>query len=175
MSPQFEIIVAQPHHCGAMARKLRFEQQAAVLMLGLDTHRELRAAFDNSGFRRAWLLDGRLAGLGGVIGPLLAPTGAVWLALTEEATLWPLAIVREARRQLEEISKFKHGLTTWMLDGDETARRFALFLGFHAPGDCAAVSRIGRRDVLQAMTADRLPRIRVGRGSAVGLHYTGGF
>lgn len=126
---RFEIAEAKPWHCGEIARRLRLEHARAVRLLGVDTHRALLDAFRGSCFRRAWLGDGKLFGLGGVVGSPFGQTGAVWLALAEEATRYPRAIVREARQQLDALSATR-SLVTTLIDGDEAANRFAAFLGF---------------------------------------------
>ena len=126
----FAIIEAKQHHCGFMARHLRLEHRAVVMGLGVHCHRELRARFDLSDWRRSWIVDGRVAGLGGVCGALLSPTGYVWLALTNEALAHPLAIVKETRRQLADIMLTKRELLTAILHEDAKSMRFAEFLGF---------------------------------------------
>jgi hypothetical protein len=94
----------------------------------------LRAYYEQSSFRKAWKINGRLAAVGGVTGSLLASEGLVWLAFTEEALKFRRAIVREARRQLEEILIMKVRLTTFIPLDDEVGRRFAEFLGFDFVG-----------------------------------------
>lgn len=170
----FEIIPARAHHCGQMARMLRVEHSAAIALLGMDSHRELRRVFDVSSFRRAWFINGKLAGLGGVMGTKLAIGGFIWLALTEPARRYPVAIVKEARRQLAEIMLVKRELATTVINGDESARRLAIFLGFHAshegPGQ-QAFSRFGRRDLARYVETDPDCRIPLGNGFAVALGY----
>lgn len=174
MAGIFTVIEAKRHHCGQMARLLRIEHQQAVASLGVDTHREMVARFGESAFRRAWLCDGRLIALGGVTGPQLASTGYVWLALSMQATKFPLETVREARRQLDEIMLVKRQLVTSILDGDHAAKRFAIFLGFvpaDEPQQPAAASRLGRRDLAQRFEKNQDARLPVGSGSAVTMSY----
>jgi hypothetical protein len=130
MTPRFAIIEARAHFCGQMARALRHEHKAAVMGLHAHCHRELRARFDRSDWTRAWMVDGRLAALGGVCGSLLSPTGYVWLAFSESALRHPVAIVRETKRQLDEIMITKRELLTLILHEDARSMRFAEFLGF---------------------------------------------
>lgn len=127
--PTFQIIEARAHHCGQMARRLRIEHRAAIA--GINAHRELRDRFEASAFRRAWLIDGELAALGGVVGGALSTTGYIWLALSELALRYPVATVKEARRQLDEIMATKRELGTVIVPADKAALRFAVFLGFH--------------------------------------------
>ncbi len=120
----------QARHCGQIARMLRGEHAAAVLALGVDPHRELRAVLEASSFVRAMMIDGRLAALGGVAGPALASEGHVWLALARHATAHPRALLTAARQQFAEIANVKRVLHTTILDGDTPAMRFARHLGF---------------------------------------------
>jgi hypothetical protein len=172
----FSVIPAQPWHCGQMIRRLRHEHHRAVSSIGIDSHRELRRLFDASSFRRAWLIAGRLAALGGVEGTLLSPFGFIWLALTEEATAYPVAIVKEARRQLESIMATKRELVTTLLPGDEAAKRLAIFLGFHiSHGGLGerAYSRAGRRTLAHYVEAESECHVPLGRGAyaiAMGYH-----
>lgn len=133
--PQFEIIEAKPWHCGQMVRMLRQEHAAALAGLGVISHRELNARFEASTFRRAWLIDGKIAGLGGVVGTRLSLSGQIWLALSDEAMKYPTAVVRTAQSQIEEIMQTKRVLVTLLLDEDERAKKFAKFLGFEELGE----------------------------------------
>lgn len=168
------VIEAKRHHCGQMARILRIEHQAAVARLGIDTHRELVARFGESAFRRAWLRDGRLIALGGVTGSALATAGYVWLAMSIEAARLPMAAVREARKQLDEIMAVKRTLVTSILDGDDAAMRFAVFLGFvpaDEPDALPAASRAGRRELARRSERSDTARLPIGSGSAVTMSY----
>lgn len=130
MAPKFEIVEAKSFYCGQMVRKLRNEHQAAIAKLGVNTHRELRRAFDDSSYRRALMIDGVLAGLGGVIGPAMAGTGTIWIAITQEATRYPQHIARIMRRQLAEVFTVKRELSAFILPADVVSLRFAKFIGF---------------------------------------------
>lgn len=151
---KFEIVEAKPWHCGAMARMLRHRHLAIVEQAGVNVHRELRQCFDASAFRRAWLIDGELAAIGGVMGTLASPTGTIWLALSERATRYPLAIVKEARRQIADIMATRQQILTSIVFGDDAARRLAIFLNFHVAHDGvgdAAYSRAARKALSQAV------------------------
>lgn len=167
----FTIIEAKAFHCGQMVRLLRLEHQKAVAMIGINSHRELRARFDESSFRKAWLIDGKLAAVGGVSGTMLSGYGMVWLALSNRAMKYPLAIVKEAKRQLSEIMQTKTFLATSILEGDVAAERFAVFLGFVPDGDEAAVSVFGRREIVRRIRENQDIRTRIGNGYAVTMTY----
>lgn len=157
MTPSFQIVEAKPYHCGQMARLLRAEQGESVAALGMDAHRELRDRFRNSSFRKAWLIDGRLAGLGGVEGTLLASQGYLWLALTRQATRHPVAMIKEARRQLEEICRHRDRVETLLIGGDDASLRFAVHVGFVPAGmnNWRRVYRnLGRRMLVMTLQTD---------------------
>jgi hypothetical protein len=172
--PDFTIIEAKPYHCGQMVRLLRHEHQQVIARIGANSHRELRAHFDNSSFRRTWLIDGKLGALGGVTGGKLSSGGLVWLAVAHNAMKYPLAMVREARRQLDEIMTVKRDLVTTILEGDEASKRFAIFLGFVPLGSewvNRAESRFGRRDVAHKFDSMSESRIKIGSGYGVAMTY----
>ncbi len=173
MSPRFEIVEAKPFHCGAMARLLRREHAAILARRGDDIHRELRGCFDQSAFRRAWLIDGRLAALGGVTGTALSSDGMLWLALTQEATRHPKAIVDEARRQLDGLMQVKRRLSAFIHGGDEAALRLAIFLGFTIDGvsSPAPASRAGRRLLADEVKSNAELRTPLGPSFVTPLHY----
>lgn len=170
----FTIVEAKPWHCGAMSRLLRHEHRNAVAVLGIDSHRELRTLFDASAYRRAWLIDGKLAGLGGVTGSEMAAIGFVWLTLTEQGTHYPIAIVKEARRLLDEIMVTKRELATTILAGDHAAKRLAIFLGFHVSHDgpgSPASTRFARRDLARFLDSNPELRIPIGTSYVIPMGY----
>lgn len=159
---RLEIIPAQLYHCGRMARLLRRDHRLAIERLGINVHHALRDAFHASYVKHACTIDGELAALGGVTGSALSPFGIVWLALTEHGARFPVAIVKQARRMLDELATNKIELNTTVLDEDETAQRFAAFLGFHVsdeePGR-RAYSKWARRQLLEFMRRDPDSRV----------------
>ena len=173
MKPRFEIVEARAWHVGQMTRRLRVEHMRALAVLGADTHRELRARYEESTYCKSWLMDGRLVGLGGVTGPLISPVGFVWLALTFDVLKYPLEIAREARLQIEIASRFKQRLYNSVLAEDQTAQRFAVSLGITPSG--ASMNRAadgeGRRNVMARLTSDPEHRIPYGGSYALSLQY----
>lgn len=170
----FQIIAARPYHCGAMVRRLRTEHTSAVAHTGMDAHRELRSVFDASAFRRALLIDGHLAALGGVTGGLMAATGFAWFVLTDQATRYPHRMVRIAKRQLAEVMTIKRELATTVIGGDSAALRFAIYLGFHVADHgrgAAAHSRFARRDLKRFVEAAPEFRLPVGGGYCIAMGY----
>jgi hypothetical protein len=173
VTPVFTLIPAKPWHCGAMVRRLRVEHMAAIAKLGLDPHKQLVEDFDQSLFRKALLIDGKLEGLGGIIGTALSGEGYVWLVLSDKAACFPRMLVREARRQLDLVMQTKRMLLTTILDDDEAALRFAIFLGFVPTSERTepAASRAGRRVLARRVSSPHEVRVAIGRGSAVVMAY----
>lgn len=169
----FQIVEAKSWYCGMMARALRLEHQKALIAIGAHSHRELHNCFDMSAYRRAWLVNGKLAGLGGVTGNTISTIGHVWVTLTENATGYPFAIVKESRRQLALLMGFKRTLITTILPGDETSRRFAIYLGFVAAagGGEAAFSRSGRRDLADKLVYNTDSAVKIGNGQGLMMKY----
>lgn len=144
----FEVIEARPWHCGQMSRIIRTEQRAAVVRMGVSVHAQIRSVFDASAFRRAWMIDGKLAGLGGITGTMASVRGVVWLALSLDSLRYPVAIVKEARRQIAEITTMVRTIETTVFDEDLDSLRFALFMGFEIAGEPIA---FGTKDRLIPM------------------------
>lgn len=171
---RFEVIEARPHHCGNIVRRMRSEHRAAIARTGMDAHRELRGIFDVSMFRKAWLIDGRLAALGGVTGPALSPIGFVWVVMTNAALRYPIEIVKEISRQMQEIMTVKRELATTIIGGDDAALRMAIHLGFHVADDGPgrpAYSRAARRDLVRFIETNPDLRLPVGHGYAIAMGY----
>ena len=172
---KFEIIEGKERHCGQISRLLRIGHQEIIARLGVNTHRELRLRFDDSAFRKAWMIDGELGALGGVTGPLLAPSGHIWLAVSNKAMRYPIALVREVRRQIDEVCGIKRQLVTSIVDGDAEAKRFAIFLGF-VPMDeniDRASSKFGRMILSQKFDATTA-RVPFGQGFGTLMSYCAG-
>jgi hypothetical protein len=133
--PEFSIIQGKRHHCGAIIRRLRHEQSAAFVKMGIHCHRQLTQSFGNSSWCKAWLIDGHIHGLGGVEGPLMAATGNIWLALSQQSCQYPVAMTKAARTQLREIMQIKKRLVTTIFENDAASMRFAQHLGFEPFAD----------------------------------------
>lgn len=174
MSPRFEIVEGKRRHCGAIARLIRAEHRRETEAAGRSVHREIVACFEQSSFCKAWLIDGRLAALGGVMGTLANSTGMVWLALSEEASRYPKAIVEEARRQLAGLMVVKRELQASLFEGDEASIRLALFLRFQVKGaswDGPAETRLGRRLLAREIASNAEARIAIGNVLMVPVAY----
>jgi len=174
MTPKFEVVEAKEFHCGQILRRLRIEHREAIERVGANSHRELRALFDSSYLRRAWLIDGKLAALGGVSGSILSHYGFVWIALSNEAMRYPVALIREVKRQIESVMATKSQLVTTIVGGDEAAKRFAVFLGFHCDHEgfgSPAFSKFSRRNLANYLETTPDLRVPIGKGYIIPMGY----
>lgn len=112
---------------------------AALSSRGFDPRRALHDAYVGSHYARTALLDGKPAVMWGVDGPLLGGSAKVWLALSDDIGRLPVAIVREARRELAEMADAYGAIEAAVLPDDAPSVRFAAFLGFKERGDRIAV------------------------------------
>jgi hypothetical protein len=104
----------------------------------------------------------------------MAPFGVVWLALTQEATKYHRAILKETRRELDTIMRSKRELVTTLMGEDDAAKRFAAFLGFHVAHDGLgerATSSQERRRFVRYISENPELRIPVGGTFVIGVGY----
>lgn len=171
---EFRVIEAKPYHCGQLARRLREDHRRGLMSFGVNPHRELRDIFDASGWRKAWLIDGRLAALAGVTGSVLESTGYIWLAITEEVRQYPRQFIRTVREQLDEIMATRRELITTVILDDAASCRFAAFMGFHVghAGDGAPAESVpARRRLVRHITQNPDLRMKIGNGYVVAMGY----
>jgi hypothetical protein len=169
----FEIREARVFDCGRIVRMLRPDHESAYTRVGIGSHRELRRAFDDSYFRKAWIVDGHLAGIGGLRGSTLSPRAYIWLALTDRATRYPIEMVKEARRQIADIMVTKNELLTTVHADDRAAQRFALFLGFHVGDQPAAETHFGRKTLQEYILSTPEVRVPFGKSHLIRMGYHG--
>ncbi len=172
---KFEVIEARPWHCGQILRRLRIEHRRAIERVGQSAHKELRVLFDVSYLRRACFADGRLVALGGIASSsVLSHYGFAWVALSEDAKKYPVALLKEAKRQIDNAMTTKAELVTTIIGGDDAAKRFAIFLGFHCedegPGS-PAYSRYSRRNLANHLEMSPDLRVPVGNGYYIQMGY----
>lgn len=169
-----EVVEARRYHCGQIVRRMRATQRDTIERAGVDPHREVVRLFNISCIRRAWLVDHRLMALGGVTGTLLSEMGFLWLIMSEDARRYPLAIVKEARRQLDEIMETMQEVTTTISLDDADAVRLATFLGFHISDEgegAPAFSRIERMRLRAAVAENTARRIQIGDARLLMMGY----
>lgn len=169
-----ELIPARRHHCGKLARALRHEHRESLERVGNNVHKALRVAYDDSAYARTLLIDGKVAVMGGITGSLLAPYGMVWIAMTQEATRYPIAVIKILRQQLAAAMVVRRELCTIVLGDDEGAKRLAIFMGFHVSDEGlgrAAYSRFSRKILARHIESSPDSRVPVGNGYCIGMGY----
>lgn len=125
-----EIVDAKRRHCGPMARMMRVDHEAALRRRGVHLHRAIKEKFVESYYCRTAFVDGHIAGMWGLCGSSLASDGMVWLVVAQHIIKHRRKIVEVARAELALMARGKVSLGTTVIPEDETARRFAAFLGF---------------------------------------------
>lgn len=175
MKPEFQVIPARPYHVGQIIRRLRMEHAQAFALVGLNAHRELRRTFMASGICRAGTLNGELAALWGVTGPLMAPHGFIWMVITNELAKHKALVARFTKAQIDEFMQTKVELTTTVLPEDKAAVRFAAWLGFHVAHDGGdgerAYSKQQRQRLIRCIENEPSVRIRAGNSYAIPLGF----
>ena len=171
-----ELIPGRRHHCGKLARALRAEHRECLERIGNNVHQALRAAYDGSSEAHTLLINGRISVMGGISGAMLAPYGIVWIAMTQEATRYPIAVIKVLRQQLAKAMVVRRELRTIVLGEDEAAKRLAIFMGFFVSEEGlgrAALSHFSRRSLARYIETEPDVRLPAGTGYAIAMGYRG--
>jgi hypothetical protein len=130
MTVDYRIEDAKPYHVGRMARAMRAGHRQSLLTIGAKVHGELLSVFRASGVRRSCFIGDRLVAMWGLIGSLASSSAYVWMAVSPEATMHTLELLREAQRQMADFNETRGEIEATILAGDAPALHFAVFLGF---------------------------------------------
>lgn len=126
----YTIVASSIRHVKPMSRQMRAAGAIAMQPFGLDPRSALHQAFRMSLHCRTALLGERPVAMWGVAATLLGETAVIWLVMAQQTGIFPRAIVREARAELERVANsFPHVRMT-VLPDDEASVRFAFCLGF---------------------------------------------
>lgn len=140
-----------------------------LLDAGVNIHEALRGAFLQSYVAGTLYIDDELIALYGACGHAFSTSCTPWVALTDRAALYPVTITKRARDFLKAVMLTKTDMRVALLMGDETAHRFAIFLGFMPSGmEGEVISKSGRKTVLEALN-EHGERFPIGRGFATML------
>lgn len=126
----YRIVDAKPWHIGPLLRRVDESELCRWFNRGLQPKHLLRVAIRDALYCRSVLLEERVVAMWGVTGSLMAPVGSVWFVLTPEARRFPVALVRGARQELNDLLATKRELRTVVDDDDHRAMRWLRFLGF---------------------------------------------
>ena len=118
--------------------------------MGVRIHYAFRVARHTSYYSRTIFIDDHVAGIWGIMGSPMELDGQVWLAMSQYAMRFPLFVARLARAELEVMRQGKYFLTTTVAADDETAQRFACFMGFQ-PADPQGPAKARSRRERNAM------------------------
>lgn len=143
-------------HCAEIVMAMRVGHLEALGRLGIAPTSSLQEMFDLSYRRRSVMIDNELAVLAGVAGSFVSAIGFTWAAVSENATRYPVTMVRALQSCLDDFMVGKDELVTNIIDGDDKALKLAIFLGFHVTTEGfgqRAFSRPGRR-MLESFIAD---------------------
>jgi len=129
-TPRYQIIEARHEHVWKLARRLREEDRVFAAAAGFAPRDLLFRMWRDSPYRRAAIIDGRVAALWGCYGTLLSPTAEAWLMTGPEVERLPIASIKEARRELATMLENKVELLTAVEARSQRAIGFARILGF---------------------------------------------
>lgn len=132
MSDLYAVVPGSILHVKPLSRTLRPAACMTLQAFGLDPRRSLRRAFAGSRYTRTAIVGGGPIAMWGIQGPALSDSAIAWLALSDQAAKWPLAIVRCARQELAQMRQRVDKIYATVLYGDERAMLFAKTLGFQA-------------------------------------------
>lgn len=125
----YEVVPASVLHVKPLCTNLRPVACSTLRAFGLDARESLRRAFASSNECWTVLWKDKPEAMWGVQGALLSDHVQVWVALSETAVRFPLAIVRKARAEMQRLSE-QRILYATVFHGDERARLFARSIGF---------------------------------------------
>lgn len=132
MSDLYAIIPGSIRHVKPLARTLRPAACMTLQAFGQDPRKSLQRAFIGSHYSRTAIVGIEPIAMWGIQGPVLSDSAIAWLALSDKAAKWPLAIVRRARQELAQMQDRVDKIYATILLGDERAMLFAKTLGFQA-------------------------------------------
>lgn len=114
----------------ALSAHLRIADYDEVRSLGLRMPDALRTSFRNAVFRRTAFVDGEIAAMVGLGGPLLSDHGVPWLLTTPAVERVPIAFLKEGRALVAQMLALRPHLENRVLASYTRACRFLALLGF---------------------------------------------
>lgn len=132
-------------HMQALAETMREKDRAECLIAGAKPQKAIWRAWRNSIFTRTALIDGEVAAIWGlcISGQpgisLLSAKGGPWLLTAPPIEKLPLAFLKEAKRQLNEMLNLRPELEMHVAANYAEALRFVRLLGF----ECEAPHEYG--------------------------------
>lgn len=113
-----------------LAAALRAGDRAEVAALGLDPRDAIRRSYRDAILRRSYFVDGDLAAMSGLCGPLLSDIGEPYLMTTAAAERAPVSFLRLARAAVAEMLRHRLRLEGQVDASYHRACRLLEVLGF---------------------------------------------
>jgi hypothetical protein len=130
----------------AMANRMRQEDRAEIVGMGLRPRRVLHDLLVDSVLARVALVDGELAAVWGLQSMMAADVGRPWLFTAPPIERVPVAFFREVRREVDGMLATRRRLETRVLASYEKSIRFFRLLGFRVsePEPCGPLGTLYR-------------------------------
>lgn len=113
-----------------LAKGLRAEDAAEVAALGVASAAALRSNFRAAILRRSYFVDGELAAMSGLCGPMLSDIGQPYLLTTAVAERVPIAFVKHGRAAVADMLRHRLRLEGYVAASYCRACRFVEMAGF---------------------------------------------
>jgi hypothetical protein len=126
----YEIRAATLADIRALVRTARPLDRAEVEGWGLCWKHTLHALYRDSATKRVALVDGEVAAIWGVQGPVMSDDAAPWLFTTPAVERAKLAFFRETKREIEAMLVTHRRLRAYVLASYEQSLRFFHAMGF---------------------------------------------
>lgn len=148
----YRIVPSVRAHAGMLGPRMRADDACEAAGLGLDPAGLLLHSFRSSILRHTAFVDGEIAAMWGLGGPLLGGRiGNPWLVTAPPIERIPVTFVRVARREVMEMLSVKSSLANYVAAGYQRAIRLLEVLGFsmEAPQPFGPNGVLFRRFVLE--------------------------
>lgn len=113
-----------------LAASLRPNDRAEVEALGVDVRLGLRRSFRDGMLRKSYFVDGEIAAMSGLCGPMLGDIGEPYLMTAPAAERVPVTFVRHAKAAVAEMMRHKLRLEGYTDARYTAACRLLEVLGF---------------------------------------------
>jgi hypothetical protein len=127
------IVTVSPSHISdvyALASRLRKQDEVEIAAFGLSAKRGLRLCFRMGILRKTYFVDGEIAAMSGMTGDLLSDTGHPYLLTGPAVERAPFAVLREAKRSVDEMMMLRKTLSGEVLASYAKAVRMLEMMGF---------------------------------------------
>jgi hypothetical protein len=144
-----EVMPARPEHIGPIVKSMGANDLASAAAAGIEPNAAVRILLSASSYCRVAAVSGYPIAMWGVVGPLCADRGEVWLVATDAMRRLPFTMTRIALAELRAMLETKTALTAALVDCDARAIRFMRFVGFAGHSLIESDGRVLPRGVLR--------------------------